>query len=454
MKTSILRGTIRLFAVALCLSLAGQASARHQSHSDASTYRLVKIDYTPISGLSSFGISNVGSSTFMGILRIPITPLAGIPLLDGGHDGDHGKNHKDSSGGHHGKDSTDGDHGRDSSGGHHDGGKDTTANHHDGDNDTTGNRHSSDNDSTGDHHGQGDTTMNHHDGDNDTTGHHGSGDNDSTGDHHGQSDTTAHHDGDNDTTGHHRGGDNDSTGDVHGHHDGDSTDVGDIDTVENHGHADNDSTDVTDTTDHILFGSGTQRVFVRSHSGQTAISFRFTNNSTVPVTISGASFTIGTNFLLQGNVPTAVNPVTLSSGASMKIQIVFRSADHAVHNDQLIIRSSSAQTSSTISLQGIQLAAAKVSGNLPSGVSITAMPNPMTSLLKVTASGVRNVSVVIYDMLGKSVLSADINSAEWIWNGSASDGSMLLSGTYLVRISGISSEGEPFVTTQKIILQR
>jgi hypothetical protein len=449
MKPSTLQRAIRIFTVALCISFATGVSARHYYHSDILQCRLVKIQYTPISDFSFPGLSNTSNSAFMGILRIPVTPVPQITLFDGGHDGDHGKGHKDSSGGHHGNDSTGdnhGGHGKDTSGSHHSGGNDTTGGHHDGNNDTTGNHHDGDIDTTGDHHnGNNDTTGKHHDGDNDTTGNHHDGDNDSTGDHHG---------GINDTTGNHHDGDNDSTGDNHGHHDGDSTDIGGADTVETHGHHDNDSTDVDDSTDHALFGGGIQSILVKSHGDQATISIRFTNNLTSAVTITNISLASGENFTIVSGAPTVMNPLTLASGAGITMKIAFNTTDHNIHNDQLMIESNGTQTLNTIMLQGMQLAAASVSGSLPAGVRITAMPNPMTSSLKIDLSGVNSASVAMFDMLGKQVFSSPIHSNEWIWNGTASDGAPLLTGSYIIRVNGISAEGAPFVSTQKIILQR
>jgi hypothetical protein len=456
MKTSILHRAICIFTVVLGISVTTQASARHFYHSDASQYRLVKVHYIPISDFSILGLSNSSNSAFMGILRIPLTPIPQITLFDGGHDGDHGKGHKDSSGGHHGKDSTGDGHGKDTTGHHHDGGNDTTSNHHDGGKDTTNNHHDGDNDTTGNHHDGGkDTTSDHHDGGKDTTNNHHDGDNDTTGNHHdgGKDTTNNHHDGDNDTTGHHHGGDNDSTGDNHGHHDGDSTDIGGADTVESHGPGDNDSTDVDDSTDHALFGGGIQSILVKSQGEQAAISFRFTNNLTVPVTITNITLASGKNFTIISGAPAPMNPITLASGAGITMKIAFKTTDHQMHNDQLMILSSGKQTPSTITLQGIELAAASVSGSLPSGVTIIAMPNPMTSSLKVGLSGVNSASITIFDVMGKQVLSSPVHSTEWIWNGTASDGTTLLSGSYFIRVSGMSSEGAPFVSTQKIILQ-
>ena len=235
----------------------------------------------------------------------------------------------------------------------------------------------------------------------------------------------------------------------HGHDGNDTVECG------HHGHADNDdSTNVNDTAQHALFNGGHQSIVIKSHGHTANVTFLFTNNLATNVTITGMSLTTGKNFTITGGAPTLMKPAKLAPGASISLKVAFNAMDYVVHTDQLQVTSNSAQTPTTIALQGILLAAASVSNTLPSGVSITLLPNPMTSRLKVDLSGVSNASAAIYDMTGKEVLSTSISSNEWIWNGTANDGSSLLSGTYLVRLSGTSTDGASFVSTQKIILAR
>ncbi len=291
---------------------------------------------------------------------------------------------------------------------------------HDGDN-------GGDDDSTGDD----DTTGGPHDGD---TTHHGGG--------------PGHGDNDNDST---DLGGGDSTGGDHG---GDHGDNGN-DTIEcggHHGH-DNDSSEVNDSSSHSLFNGGKQSIVIKSHGQQANVNFTFTNNLATSVTITNMALVSGKNFIITSGAPSIYKPAKLAAGASISLKIAFNAADQNVHTDQLIVKSNSSATTTTISLTGQQLVAASVS-SLPAGVAITTAPNPMTSSLKVSLVGVNSASVLIFDLSGKQVLSSSLNSSEWIWNGTASDGTMLLSGTYIVRLSGISTDGTPFASTQKIILAR
>jgi hypothetical protein len=247
------------------------------------------------------------------------------------------------------------------------------------------------------------------------------------------------HEGDDDSS----GGNNDTT-----HWGNDTIDYG-------HHHADNDdSTNVNDTNAHTLFNGGRQSIYVKTHSNQASVTFTFTNNLTSSVTISNIALASGRNFAITSGAPTHYNPSRLAPGAKINLKVAFTATDYSIHTDQLLIQSNSSQTASTITLQGQQVtAAASVANSLPAGVTITMAPNPMTSSMTVNLVGVTSASAAIYDLVGKQVISTPINSSQWIWNGTAKDGTTLLSGTYIVRLSGLSADGSPFVSTQKIVLQ-
>ncbi len=279
---------------------------------------------------------------------------------------------------------------------------------------------------------------------------------------------------DNDTTDNGGSHDGDTTdiGGGHGHdgNGGDTTDVDDTtgggdhhgnsdndgnDTVEcPHHHGDDDTTAVNDTNDHNLFNGGRQSIVMKSHGNGANVLLQFTNNLTTSVTVTNMALTTGKYFTIVSGAPTVHNPAKLAPGQSISMKVAFKATDYALHTDQLQVTSNSSQALSTITLSGVQVAAASVSNNIPAGVTITALPNPMTSRLKVDLTGVNSAAVVIYDISGKTVLSTSITSSEWVWNGTATDGSLLVAGTYIVRITGLSTEGAPFVTTQKIILAR
>src|SRR5438067_2396636 len=89
MKKSTVHSMLRVFAVVLGISVASQASARHFRAYDASDYKLVKVEMAPVT--SVFGTFNTSSTSYIGMLRVPVSPAMQPILMDGGdHDGDRG----------------------------------------------------------------------------------------------------------------------------------------------------------------------------------------------------------------------------------------------------------------------------------------------------------------------------------------------------------------------------
>ena len=383
MKTSIFRSGLRILLLVLGITFASQASARHYYRSASlPEIRSVNIEYVTSAVHNEFGL-NTQAPVFIGTLRIPYSPATSVTLraFDGGNDGD-----DDTTGG----DTTD------------------DNDHHDGD-DSTG---------LGDHghhghHGDDSTDVND---DSTNSGHHGDDDSTDVSD---DSTNSGHH-GDHDST-----DVDDSTG-HHGGHDGN-------DTIECDHHGHDDSTDVDDSTEHSLFNGGHQSIVIKSHSNLANINFQFVNNLATSVKISGMSLSSGKNFTIVSGAPTLMHPAIVAAGGKITVKITFNAADRNIHTDQLLVQSNSSQTPSTIMLSGQQIASASVPASLPAGVAITMLPNPMTSSLKTVLIGVEKASVAVYDMNGKLVFSSVLPSGEWIWNGMTSDGSALLSGTYIVQ---------------------
>jgi hypothetical protein len=193
---------------------------------------------------------------------------------------------------------------------------------------------------------------------------------------------------------------------------------------------------------------------VKSHGQLAAVTFNFQNNLPTSVTISNMTLASGRNFTIVSGAPSRNRPAKLASGATISLKIAFNAADNIVHTDQLMVQSSSAQTLNTIALQGQQITAASVANSLPAGVTVTLAPNPVTTSMKVAITNVTNASAAIFDMTGKQVVQTSIGSGEWVWNGTATDGTSLLAGSYIVRLTGVSADGSPFASTQKIILAR
>jgi hypothetical protein len=105
-------------------------------------------------------------------------------------------------------------------------------------------------------------------------------------------------------------------------------------------------------------------------------------------------------------------------------------------------------TTTEIGLEGINYVAAGVKNTLPEGVSISVSPVPSHSDVNVTLGGVRSAQIEVVDLLGNTISSATATS-EWKWNGNNAG-----NGSYIVRISGVSANGESFVTSKRIIIAK
>lgn len=217
-------------------------------------------------------------------------------------------------------------------------------------------------------------------------------------------------------------------------------------------HGDDDSTGTNDTTTRTFFGSGSQSIVIKTGSKNAFVTFRFVNNSTNRITISKLMLLSGTSFSITSGAP--VKPMTLTPGATLPLTVCYTPNGHSGQSDQLLIMSNSTVAQNTIIFHGVNAPTASVSAALPAGVSVSVAPNPMASQLTVAVGGSRSTNISIYDLSGKLIRAASVNSTSWTWDGTASDGTQMINGTYFVRISLVSEDGTPFIQTEKIILNK
>ena len=383
-----------LVALVAAVTLSFSTSASANSRFSRTTYRSIAVTFAPST-----------DGTFGGIFK-PVVPASSIiyapvyhsnlvMFFDGGHDdGDTSDN----------DDTTDV------------GDDDTSGDHHHGDTTDVG-----DDDTSGDHH-HGDTTD--------------VGDDDTTGDHH-HGDTT---DVDDDSTGDH-------------HHDGnhDENDTIDCDHGGNHGgHHGDDTTATNDTTARAIFGSGSQSIVIRTSRNSALIGLQFVNNEATNVIISKMAFAAGTNFTIVSGAP--VHATTLAPGQRINLTVRYSPNGGSGQTDQLVINSNSTAPVNPITFKGIQSATSSVTNVLPEGVTFTTAPNPMTSSLTVNVNGVRSSDVSIYTTNGIMLTSSTV-TGRWTWDGSV-NGFPMPNGAYIVRISGTSTDGTPFVSTRKTVLSK
>ena len=77
----------------------------------------------------------------------------------------------------------------------------------------------------------------------------------------------------------------------------------------------------------------------------------------------------------------------------------------------------------------------------------------MRSHATIDFEGVRSATIEVSDILGSTVMNA-VAAGDWKWNGRMANGTIAPAGTYFVRIQGESTNGERFVTTQRVVVER
>ncbi|HET9136937.1 MAG TPA: choice-of-anchor D domain-containing protein [Candidatus Kapabacteria bacterium] len=210
--------------------------------------------------------------------------------------------------------------------------------------------------------------------------------------------------------------------------------------------------DHVDSLPHPMFPNGDKGVLgIEANGVRPTKTFAFQNNLAVPATVSGVTIDQDGNFFEVQSVHPEVLPATIKPGDIFSVTIALVATDGKLHKATLKINADHALAAQEFELQGWNSSAASVKGGMPQGVTINVSPNPMSTNLTVAASGVRNAMVEVYDMLGKQLTSGTMTST-WNWNATA-NGTKVASGSYIVRITGISDTTEQFVTSKMVIVE-
>jgi hypothetical protein len=196
-----------------------------------------------------------------------------------------------------------------------------------------------------------------------------------------------------------------------------------------------------------LFPTEKRTLAIEGTASRVTWTFTFTNNLGVDATVKNVTVDDNTNFSIASTTPSPM-PFVLHPGDNMTVVVNFNSTDNLVHHAHLLIDADHQLQSTSFDLQGLNNSAAKVSGNLPANVEINVSPNPASSFVTLSMNGVRSADVEVYDMLGKQVTSAKASSL-WKW-----DASSITAGSYIVRISGESMNGENFVTSKRVVVTK
>lgn len=184
--------------------------------------------------------------------------------------------------------------------------------------------------------------------------------------------------------------------------------------------------------------------------------FYFVNNGSANVKIVAVGLTNPSpEFTITNIQPTSSLPFTLTPGGKMTVSVLFTpSKPGVVFYNQLVITTEAGLLSQTYTLEGLQLPTNGVGENkLVSSTVLAVYPNPASESFAISVDGAREIThAEMYDMLGATVLSTDIRSASpWTMDLHAYT---IADGTYILRIQGISSTGEAFVSSKKVQIQK
>jgi hypothetical protein len=202
-----------------------------------------------------------------------------------------------------------------------------------------------------------------------------------------------------------------------------------------------------DSTVRPLYPDEHRTLAIEGSGNNIGSTFNFTNNLGVDVTVSNIYLDDYTYFSIASYSPNPT-PFVLHPGNNMEVTISLNSKDNLVHHATLKIDASHNLLTQTFDLQGLNQSVASVSAPLPVGVEINLTPNPATSYVNLTMSGVNSADVQVYDLLGQPVASSKAN-ASWKW-----DASTMTAGTYIIRVAGVSTNGENFVTSKRVIVTK
>lgn len=195
-----------------------------------------------------------------------------------------------------------------------------------------------------------------------------------------------------------------------------------------------------------LFPDENRTLAIAGNGNHTSVTFYFENNLNVDVTVNNVYLEDGTYFTISSTTPSPV-PFVLQPGARLTVVVTYIATDNHIHHDHLKIDASHQIQSISFDLQGVQLAPASVSNDLPEGVTISISPNPSKDVVKINMEGVRSSAIELVDLLGRTIATGNADR-NWVW-----DTTSLTAGTYIVKIEGESVSGEKFILSKMVVIE-
>lgn len=160
----------------------------------------------------------------------------------------------------------------------------------------------------------------------------------------------------------------------------------------------------------------------------------------------------GTHFRVVSTDP-ATMPFRLSPGGHFVVWLEFDAGLGGIYDDQLVIVTEDAIQSINIPIQGVRASTASVKNSADENIQINIAPNPSSAGVHISVSGATVRQSAIYDVLGNVVANSS-NMNDWMWDANTTSGERAADGAYFIRTEGTTSDGNPFIKTEKLILRK
>ena len=200
--------------------------------------------------------------------------------------------------------------------------------------------------------------------------------------------------------------------------------------------------------------SGDQSDLLTFQSDTTAVtrSFIFHNGTGSTLRVTDVHFTDGTHFHINSVWPHGT-PDTLANGANLVLSLTFDADSSGFYTDSLIIVTANGIIANSFNVQAIMKGTRTQHTNavaeLTSGPAMLELsPNPTHGVVTIGIVDAPRAAIEIYDLLGNRVTVASTTSS-YSW-----DASGLSAGIYIVRATGVDANGQRFVISKRLVLDR
>jgi len=182
----------------------------------------------------------------------------------------------------------------------------------------------------------------------------------------------------------------------------------------------------------------------------TTTTVTFVNNTANPITVTGVTLADTTNFHVISTTPTL--PTVLQPGAQLNVVVGLTGNVPGFVSTDLMLNTSNSITPRNVIVQGILLAPQNdVKVRAAGDVKVLLSPNPSHGAVRVDLTNAAKAKVEVYDILGQIVASGSA-SDYWSWNGTTAAG-IAANGTYIVRITGVDTNGKNFTVSRQVVIQ-